>query len=74
MVWFILNDMSLGMIIQRQEFACGIWEPERYIVTQSYVMGFIKFAEAFHAYAQLFERATEIKDALKNVFTQADPQ
>ena len=72
-VWFILNDMNLGMIIQGQKFGYGMWEPERYIVTQSYVMDFIKFAEACHAYGQLVERPTEIKDALKNAFDSGRP-
>ena len=72
-VWFILNDMNLGMIIQGQKFGYGMWEPERYIVTQSYVMDFVKFAEACHAYGQLVERPTEIKDALKNAFDSGRP-
>jgi len=72
-VWFILNDMNLGMIIQGQKFGYGVWEPERYIVTQSYVMDFVKFAEACHAYGQLVERPTEIKDALKNAFDSGRP-
>ena len=72
-VWFILNDGNLGMIIQGQKFGYGAWEPERYIVTQSYVMDFVKFAEACHAYGQLVERPTEIKDALKNAFDSGKP-
>jgi len=72
-VWCILNDMNLGMIIQGQKYGYGVWEPERYIVTQSYVMDFLKFAEACHAYGQLVERATEIKDALKNAFDSSKP-
>jgi len=72
-VWFILNDMNLGMIIQGQKFGYGMWEPERYIVTQSYVMDFVKFAEACHAYGQLVERPTEIKEALKNAFDSGRP-
>jgi len=72
-VWFILNDNNLGMIIQGQKFGYGMWEPERYIVTQSYVMDFVKFAEACHAYGQVVERPTEIKDALKNAFDSGKP-
>ena len=72
-VWFILNDMNLGMIIQGQKFGYGMWEPERYIVTQSYVMDFVKFAEACHAYGQVVERPTEIKDALKSAFESGRP-
>jgi len=72
-VWCILNDMNLGMIIQGQKYGYGVWDPERYIVTQSYVMDFLKFAEACHAYGQLVERATEIKDALKNAFDSSKP-
>ena len=72
-VWCILNDMNLGMIIQGQKFGYGAWEPERYIVTQSYVMDFVKFAEACHAYGQLVERPTEIKEALKNAFESGRP-
>jgi acetolactate synthase-1/2/3 large subunit len=72
-VWCILNDMNLGMIIQGQKFGYGMWEPERYIVTQSYVMDFVKFAEACHAYGQLVERPTEIKEALKNAFESGRP-
>jgi acetolactate synthase-1/2/3 large subunit len=72
-VWCILNDMNLGMIIQGQKFGYGAWEPERYIVTQSYVMDFVKFAEACHAYGQLVEKPTEIKDALKNAFDSGRP-
>jgi acetolactate synthase-1/2/3 large subunit len=72
-VWCILNDMNLGMIIQGQKFGYGMWEPERYIVTQSYVMDFVKFAEACHAYGQLVERPTEIKEALKNAFDSGRP-
>jgi len=72
-VWFILNDMNLGMIIQGQKFGYGMWEPERYIVTQSYVMDFVKFAEACHAYGQVVERPTEIKDALKSAFDSGKP-
>jgi acetolactate synthase-1/2/3 large subunit len=72
-VWCILNDMNLGMIIQGQKFGYGMWEPERYIVTQSYVMDFVKFAEACHAYGQLVERPTEIKEALKNAFDSGKP-
>lgn len=72
-VWCILNDMNLGMIIQGQKFGYGMWEPERYIVTQSYVMDFIKFAEACHVYGQLVERPTEIKDALKLAFDSGKP-
>jgi acetolactate synthase-1/2/3 large subunit len=72
-VWCILNDMNLGMIIQGQKFGYGMWEPERYIVTQSYVMDFVKFAEACHAYGQLVERPTEIKDALKSAFDSGRP-
>lgn len=72
-VWFILNDNNLGMIIQGQKFGYGMWEPERYIVTQSYVMDFLKFAEACHAYGQVVERPTEIKDALKSAFDSGRP-
>jgi acetolactate synthase I/II/III large subunit len=72
-VWCILNDMNLGMIIQGQKFGYGAWEPERYIVTQSYVMDFVKFADACHAYGQLVERPTEIKEALKNAFESGRP-
>lgn len=72
-VWFILNDLNLGMIIQGQKFGYGIWEPERYIVTQSYVMDFVKFAEACHAFGQTVERASEIKDALKSAFDSGKP-
>lgn len=72
-VWCILNDGNLGMIIQGQKFGYGMWEPERYIVTQSYVMDFLKFAEACHAYGQVVERPTEIKDALKNAFGSGKP-
>ena len=72
-VWCILNDMNLGMIIQGQKFGYGMWEPERYIMTQSYVMDFVKFAEACHAFGQLVERPTEIKDALKNAFESGRP-
>jgi acetolactate synthase-1/2/3 large subunit len=72
-VWCILNDMNLGMIIQGQKFGYGMWEPERYIVTQSYVMDFVKFAEASHAYGQLVERPTEIKEALKKAFDSGRP-
>ncbi|MGA3406367.1 MAG: thiamine pyrophosphate-binding protein [Candidatus Bathyarchaeia archaeon] len=72
-VWFILNDNNLGMIIQGQKFGYGMWEPERYIVTQSYVMNFVKFAEACHAYGQVVERPTEIKDALKSAFESGRP-
>ena len=72
-VWCILNDMNLGMIIQGQKYGYGVWQPERYIVTQSYVMNFMKFAEACHAYGQLVERPTEIKDALKSAFDSGKP-
>ena len=72
-VWFILNDMNLGMIMQGEKFGFGAWEPERYIVAQSYVMDFVKFAEACHAYGQLVERPTEIKEALKNAFDSGKP-
>lgn len=72
-VWCILNDRNLGMIIQGQKFGYGVWEPERYIVTQSYVMDFVKFAEACHAYGQVVEKPTEIKDALKNAFDSGKP-
>ena len=72
-VWCILNDGNLGMIIQGQKFGYGTWEPERYIVTQSYVMDFLKFAEACHAYGQIVERPTEIKDALKGAFDSGKP-
>jgi acetolactate synthase-1/2/3 large subunit len=72
-VWCILNDGNLGMIIQGQKFGYGMWEPERYIVTQSYVMDFLKFAEACHAYGQIVERPTEIKDALKGAFDSGRP-
>jgi acetolactate synthase-1/2/3 large subunit len=72
-VWCILNDMNLGMIIQGQKFGYGMWEPERYIMTQSYVMDFVKFAEACHAYGQIVERPTEIKDALKSAFDSGRP-
>ncbi len=72
-VWCILNDGNLGMIIQGQKFGYGMWEPERYIATQSYVMDFLKFAEACHAYGQLVERPTEIKDALKGAFDSGKP-
>ena len=72
-VWCILNDGNLGMIIQGQKFGYGMWEPERYIVTQSYVMDFLKFAEACHAYGQIVERPTEIKDALKGAFDSGKP-
>jgi len=67
-VWCILNDMNIGMIIQGQKYDRGAWEPETYIVTQSYLMEFLKFAEACHAYGQLVERPAEIKNALKNAF------
>jgi thiamine pyrophosphate-dependent acetolactate synthase large subunit-like protein len=33
----------------------------------------MKFAEACHAYGQLVERPTEIKDALKNAFNSGKP-
>jgi acetolactate synthase-1/2/3 large subunit len=72
-VWCILNDMNLGMIIQGQKFGYGMWEPERYIATQSYVMDFMKFAEACHAYGQKVEKPTEVKDALKNAFDSGKP-
>jgi len=72
-VWCILNDRNLGMIIQGQKFGYGVWEPERYIVTQSYVMDFVKFAEACHAYGQVVEKPREIKDALKNAFDSGKP-
>jgi len=72
-VWCILNDRNLGMIIQGQKFGYGVWEPERYIVTQSYVMDFVKFAEACHAYGQMVEKPAEIKDALKNAFDSGKP-
>jgi acetolactate synthase-1/2/3 large subunit len=72
-VWCILNDMNLGMIIQGQKYGYGMWEPERYIVTQSYVMDFMKFAEACHVYGQLVERPSEIKEALKNAFNSGRP-
>ncbi len=72
-VWFILNDGNLGMIVQGQKFGYGMWDPERYIVTQSYVMDFVKFADACHAYGQLVERPTEIKDALKSAFDSGKP-
>jgi acetolactate synthase-1/2/3 large subunit len=72
-VWCILNDRNLGMIIQGQKFGYGVWEPERYIVTQSYVMDFVKFAEACHAYGQMVEKPGEIKDALKNAFDSGKP-
>ena len=72
-VWYILNDNNLGMIIQGQKFGYGMWDPERYIVTQSYVMDFVKFAEACHAYGQVVERPTEIKDALKSAFESGRP-
>jgi acetolactate synthase-1/2/3 large subunit len=72
-VWCILNDGNLGMIIQGQKYGYGTWEPERYIMTQSYVMDFMKFAEACHAYGQLVERPTEIKDALKGAFDSGKP-
>jgi acetolactate synthase-1/2/3 large subunit len=72
-VWCILNDGNLGMIIQGQKFGYGMWEPERYIVTQSYVMDFLKFAEACHAYGQVVEKAGEIRDALKNAFGSGKP-
>ena len=65
--------VNLGMIIQGQKFGYGMWEPERYIVTQSYVMDFVKFAEACHAYGQLVERPTEIKEVLKNAFNSGRP-
>jgi len=61
------------MIIQGQKFGYGVWEPERYIATQSYVMDFLKFAEACHAYGQKVERPGEIKDALKNAFDSGKP-
>jgi acetolactate synthase-1/2/3 large subunit len=72
-VWCILNDGNLGMIIQGQKFGYATWEPERYIVTQSYVMDFVKFAEACHAYGQMVERPGEIKDALKSAFDSGKP-
>ena len=72
-VWCILNDGNLGMIIQGQKFGYGMWEPERYIMTQSYVMDFLKFADACHAYGQIVERPTEIGDALKNAFGSGKP-
>lgn len=72
-VWCILNDGNLGMIIQGQKFGYATWEPERYIVTQSYVMDFVKFAEACHAYGQTVERPGEIKDALKSAFDSGKP-
>jgi acetolactate synthase-1/2/3 large subunit len=72
-VWCILNDMNLGMIIQGQKYGYGAWEPERYIATQPYEMDFVKFADACHAYGQLVERPTEIKDALKNAFDSGKP-
>jgi acetolactate synthase-1/2/3 large subunit len=72
-VWCILNDMNLGMIIQGQKYGYGMWEPERYIVTQSYVMDFMKFAEACHVYGQLVDRPSEIKEALKNAFQSGRP-
>ncbi len=72
-IWCILNDMNLGMIIQGQKFGYGVWEPERYIATQSYVMDFVKFAEACHAFGQKVEKPTEIKDALKNAFDSGKP-
>ena len=72
-VWFILNDNNLGMIIQGQKYGYGMWDPERYIVTQSYVMDFVKFAEACHAYGQVVERPTEINDALKSAFESGKP-
>ena len=72
-VWFILNDGNLGMIIQGQKYGYGMWEPERYIVTQSYVMDFVKFAEACHAHGQVVERPGEIKDALKTAFESGKP-
>jgi acetolactate synthase-1/2/3 large subunit len=72
-VWCILNDMNLGMIIQGQKYGYGMWEPERYIVTQSYVMDFMKFAEACHVYGQLVERPSEVKEALKNAFNSGRP-
>jgi thiamine pyrophosphate-dependent acetolactate synthase large subunit-like protein len=50
-----------------------MWEPERYIVTQSYVMDFVKFAQACHAFGQTVERASEIKDALKSAFDSGKP-
>ena len=34
---------------------------------------FVKFAEACHAYGQLVERPTEIKEALKNAFDSSRP-
>jgi thiamine pyrophosphate-dependent acetolactate synthase large subunit-like protein len=36
-------------------------------------MDFVKFAEACHAYGQLVERPTEIKEALKNAFDSGRP-
>jgi acetolactate synthase-1/2/3 large subunit len=72
-VWCILNDMNLGMIMQGQKYGYGSWEPERYIVTQSYVMDFVKFAEACHAYGQLVERPAEINDALRSAFDSGKP-
>jgi acetolactate synthase-1/2/3 large subunit len=72
-VWCILNDGNLGMIIQGQKFGYGMWEPERYIMTQSYVMDFLKFADACHAYGQIVERPAEIGDALKNAFGSGKP-
>jgi thiamine pyrophosphate-dependent acetolactate synthase large subunit-like protein len=33
----------------------------------------VKFAEACHAYGQLVERPTEIKEALKNAFESGRP-
>jgi acetolactate synthase-1/2/3 large subunit len=72
-VWCIFNDRALGMIIHGQKYGYGVWEPERYIATQPYVMDFVKFADACHAYGQLVGRPTEIKDALKNAFDSGKP-
>jgi acetolactate synthase-1/2/3 large subunit len=72
-IWCIFNDRNLGMVIQGQKFGYGTWEPERFIATQSYVMDFVKFAEACHAYGQMIDRPSEIKDALKSAFDSGKP-
>jgi acetolactate synthase-1/2/3 large subunit len=76
-VWFILNDRTLGAIAHYvSKFGYGgLWEPGRYASTgpELYDMDFVKFAEACHVFGQRVEKPTEIKDALRNAFNSGKP-
>jgi acetolactate synthase-1/2/3 large subunit len=72
-VWCILNDQCFSIIKQAQKYGWGLWDVERYIVSDFINMDFMKFAEACYAYGERVEKPEEIQGALKRAFNSGKP-